>query len=138
MIGNTFLHVARGNRLENYLRLRPAVEGQAYKLGKDYTYIELPLWKAEDLSKDIEVEEKMTRNSSVLLSAPYSVSPVLGYKAMVSINPVVLRYANAPAVFMLDYSEEPSKAQPLSIVIQMRRDLKIAEIDWLFRVYMLS
>ena len=80
----------------------------------------------------------MTRNSSVLLSAPYSVSPVLGYKAMVSINPVVLRYANAPAVFMLDYTEEPSKAQPLSIVIQMRKDMKLSEIDWLFRVYMLS
>lgn len=126
----TFLHVARGNRAENYMRLKLDEPGQL-KFGADYSYIELPLAPILD---DGEVVKKALRNQTLALSAPAHIQPLQSYKVGVSVNPALSEYANLPLFYIVDYADEPVRLQ---VYAQFRRDMPL-ELPWLFRLYLLS
>ena len=126
----TFLHVARGNRAENYMRLKLNEPGPL-KFGADYSYIELPMAPYMD---DGEVVTKAARNQTLLLAAPATIQPLQGYKVGVSVNPALASYANVPLYFVVDYADEPVQ---LHVHAQFRRDMPL-QLPWLFRLYLMS
>ena len=133
MSSPTFLHIARGNRIEHYMRMQTVVPEFPYKLAPDYTYVELATVPPVD--EEGNRLAKLTRGQTHVLQSPVTAQVVSGYKILVSVNRALLQYANAPAMFIIDPSNAPER---IEVVAQFRRDMNVDSLPWLVRLYLLS
>jgi hypothetical protein len=104
-----------------------------YKLAPDYTYVELPLVPVRD--EDGDVVTKFARNQTHVLQSPVTVQAVANYKILVSVNRELLKYANCPALFIVDPA---NAAERIEVVAQFRKDMPLDAISWIARLYLIS
>ena len=128
----TFMNLVRGTRVSRYIGLSD--EGP-HKYGPDYTYIELPMEDPGIQQEDGKLA-KFLRNQSHVLSSGQTVRPAKGYKLMVSVNPKLQEYADAPTLLLIHH--EGDVDQPLVIHARFRKDMPVGELEYLFRVSLLE
>lgn len=134
MTSPTFLNLLRGNRINGFLRLKMA-EGTVYRMATDYTYAELPLLSVRDMEGKLQDSDKVQRNQQVELLAPCTLQPIGGHKALVVANPALFRYASVPPMLLVDSLQKPEE---VLIPAKFYRDLPLAELDWLCRIYLIN
>lgn len=133
MNGPVFLHIARGNRIEHYMRMQRVVEGHPHRLAQDYTYMELPL--ASALNNDGEMADKAAANQMLVLQSAITLQPVNNYKVLVSVNPQLSYYGACPSQLIIDPSDKP---QRIEVPVHFRKAFQLSELTWLFRLYLVS
>lgn len=129
----TFMNLLRGNRLAGFLRMRMS-EGHPVKLAPDYTYAELPLFRAQSLEGEL-VDAKAMRNQTIELIAPATLRPIAGYKGLVVTNPALYRVGAVPSMQLIDSS---NTELPISVVVRFHKDMVLEDLEWLCRVYLIS
>jgi hypothetical protein len=131
----TFLNMARGHRLTNYAGIQHEDPNWVPKYSRDYTYLELP---AVDPGIDEDGKEitKYLRNQTHCISAPVSAKPARGYKLLVTVNPELHEYADAPSVLVLHH--EGSHEQAVEIWARFRKDMPVGKLHWMFRISLME
>ena len=129
----TFLNLLRGNRLSGFLRLKMG-PGAVYRLAKDYSYAELNYLAATNMDGE-KLEGKILRNQTAELFADALIAPTHGHKALVTVNPELMRFASVPSMLLVDPVEKPI---PVSMIARFTRDMDPGTLDWLYRVYLIS
>ena len=127
----TFLNLARNNRIPRMMGLEMAPE-IPYTFSKDYTYIEVPLWKM--LDSDGEITDKASRNQYVELVSAASLKLSYEAKCLAVPNPLLFKYGVLPSMMLLDGKDR----MLVTVPITLRKDLKIAELEYLVRIYLFS
>ena len=114
-----------GNRLEGLINLSGWHE--SYRFSPDYRFVELQMHPME------LDDNKFKRNQTHVLHVG-SINPSDNrVRMLVTVNPKLLAYANAPATFIL---EGIDGKQDVNVVAQFRKDMKPDELPWLVRMYM--
>lgn len=129
-MSTTFLNLRRGGRLQGFIGVRMD-EGRTYKFANDYTYIEVP---CSTIVGSDGAQEKASRNQSLDLEAPVCLATRNGYKALISVNPELMRYATCPSLMLFD--EEHSTR--VSVPAKFHKDLDVLGLDWLVRIYLVG
>lgn len=134
MADPVFLNLLRGNRIGGFLRLK-MLEGIPHKMAIDYTYAEVPLHSVRDMEGSRLDGEKIQRNQQVELLAPCTLQPIGGHKALIVANPALFRYASVPPMLLVD-----SLQQPIDVMIpaKFHRDMVLADLEWLCRIYLIN
>lgn len=127
----SYLNMCRGTRLTSYLNLK-MIEGQAYRFGPDYTYVEIPILGFE---KDGEkaLVTKVLRNQYVRIVPACTVDVKGTAKLQVEPNPDLGPYG----LFQPGYYINPgSGLQEPGFYFQARRDLEVADLKYAVRLYL--
>jgi len=127
----TFLNLARNNRIPRVMGLEMAPD-IPYTYAKDYTYIEVPLWKMVD--SDGELTDKASRNQYVELVSAASLKLSYEAKCLAVPNPVLFKYGIVPSMILLDGSARSLVTVPITL----RKDLQVNKLDYLVRIYLFS
>ena len=132
MLESVFLNLVRGNRINQYLRLK-LENGAAPKYSRDYSYIEIPA-KEFFLPSEEKKVTKVLRNQHVQVIPACTVDVQEGYRVLVKTNPKLQEIATCPALFLLDHKE----GEQVSFYATFRKDFEISELEWAVRIYMIS
>jgi hypothetical protein len=129
---NTFLNLARGNRLSQYMGLKND-DGNPIRYGKDYSYIEIGVREVYNPSEE-KVVTKVLRNQHVKIIPACKVNVKGGYKILVKTNPLLQEVANCPALFVLDSDCQ----EEVAFYASFRKDMDISQLEWAVRLYMVG
>lgn len=132
MSAPTFLSLVRGNRVEGFLGLKMK-PGYAYRYATNYSYIELPLSQVR-IDDEKQDTDKVTRNQFAILQAPATVSPQYQHQVMLVFNPAIFRFASGPSTLIVNSGE----TVPIEMPVRTFKDLHLADLDWLVRLYLFS
>lgn len=127
----TFLNLARNNRIPRVMGLEMAPE-IPYSYAKDYTYIEVPLWKMVD--SEGELTDKASRNQYIELVSAASLKLSYEAKCLAVPNPVLFKYGIVPSMILLDGKERALVTVPITL----RKDLVVSKLEYLVRIYLFS
>lgn len=127
----TFLNLARSNRMTRVMGLEMAPD-IAFTYARDYTYIEVPLWKM--LDSDGELTDKASRNQYVELVSGASLRLSYEAKCLVVPNPLLFKYGIVPSMILLDNKEKTIVTVPITL----RKDLPVTKLEYLVRIYLFS
>lgn len=129
----SYLNWVRGNRITAYAGL--AMEtGYEYKFGPDYTYLEIPALKFQSSGdKDLEDDQKGSRNQHLLL-LPACVVNIKGqYRVEVEPNPELSKYGAVQPGY---YIHPGTGEQAPGIYMNLHRNCDISELSYAVRLYL--
>lgn len=127
-----FINSMRGNILTRYMHLQMA-EGTEYTWLSDYTAVQVPILSAESATEEEPVTAAKANQSLLLISAA-TVTPVKGYKCLVTPNPELHKYASVPSLLLYSVGDSGRVELPA----RFHKACDLTRIEWLVRLHLVE